>query len=1390
MKNRTLIFLIVSLLFGLSLHAQNDFSLLLNKRLNEYLLNNIQEKIYVQTNSNQYSPGDTIWFKASLLNAITHTPFRTENLLYVDLISPDKQVAYHHLFRVFNGFSAGYIPVDTEYKYGTYQLVAYTNYMKNFSSEFFFKKQVNILRIANDLVSWKFQPDLKTYDGGDSLFLTLRANSEDGAEINANAKVLFEVGEKLQHEQSTVISGNFGIFKTFIPDTLFDSEATITVSLPFQNNSIGRFEVVLPGAKPDLQFLPESGNLIPGISNTVAFKCLDVNGKALDVSGIIYSNGDTQVGKFKTEHQGMGSFILAVEAGISYTAEILWKGVKLSYNLPTVNERAYGLHLVNESIDSLYFSIEKSTDQLEKLMILGHTRGISHFFTSGGIGQKTTKLTVAKNNFPTGITVFTLFAKNYPQAERLVYIEHNDQLIVHLETNEQQIGKRDKVELEVEITDQTGTPVMGSFSLNAFDTFKEQSVDFNDNIQNYLLCSSELNGAVLQDGNFFDRQNPTYARNIDLLMLTNGWRRFTWTEIYSNIDREKDFALEKGLKLHGEVRRAITNKPVPKNIEVSITMTRHLPVYHDQTVTDEFGQFSFDLPDFTDSASFIIQTKNRLNQNIDYIIELHSNLEHKKLDQFTFDKIADFALEPIVTTHQNFDGSTNIVVQKSILREARVDNYYFPGIDTFLIEEVEVHSNFLSQRDSLIHRTGEPDVILEAAQVKKLVEKRDWYSSIWDLLRDQIPGLLIMQRPYDTQLASTSNLVIRGEPESIFFKVPDNSGGFLHIIVDGDFLGRGAVKMYDYLSYMDPAEIESVNFIARPKKYDAPGFDDFYEPQTDIVQDVDPYESYDLMFQPGAGAIDATNNFMDTLTKMASPPSYLFITTKSKRGIYNQKTPGMAELYLQGFSDYKEFYSPKYATNEAKKLTTTDKRKTLFWEPNVITDSTGRTKVSFYTSDSDSPIALFVQGVSVNGLTGVAHTIINENSNNRPLNNELAESKSVVTDDYDYKGLNLIKGVIFDAESKLPLSAGNLTLSNPYYQVSCNNEGGFIVDKKKWTDGKAFVVSCPGYLSQTINKAQLEQNKNCIELIKAPVQNLSTQKSAIEIVKSSIRKSWGYYDSDKVYQGYYREAIAVNKNYYGVYESGFNYSNKLRAGIARSLLYETDKFKNMEDKNGHKLLILKPNHRSIYYPLKNDVLSFSPAFWDFSQLNEFNYEVVGEVDFGGQVCYKITFDMKDEVILPLEKGLLYIDKESFALRSAQWETSPKNREFHSYTRYLQSNPMEYQLNVISNKNQVNYAYENGKLILQSTRGVMEILVNKHDVLTFENQLSVLGESYKQAKFIENSTPDLLIEQGDAKNYLIKDAQYQIEPWVNFGMIKPESYLIRDAGYMHDVTLFR
>ena len=104
------------------------------------------EKAYVHTDKPFYTTGETIWLKGYLVNGITHKKTNKSNVLYVELINPsDSIVVKRKLYVDDNTFGvAGDIEISKEWESGKYQLRAYTRYMQNEDSKYFFRKLIKI----------------------------------------------------------------------------------------------------------------------------------------------------------------------------------------------------------------------------------------------------------------------------------------------------------------------------------------------------------------------------------------------------------------------------------------------------------------------------------------------------------------------------------------------------------------------------------------------------------------------------------------------------------------------------------------------------------------------------------------------------------------------------------------------------------------------------------------------------------------------------------------------------------------------------------------------------------------------------------------------------------------------------------------------------------------------------------------------------------------------------------------------------------------------------------------------------------------------------------------------------------------------------------------------
>ena len=1430
MQSKLKLVLLFVLIVVWKAYPQTNFPKQVQYQLNRYLLGNIQEKLYAQTNSNQYFQGDTVWFKISLVNAINHRPAGIEKLVYVDLISPENKLLVHQLFPLENGFSDGSLILNSSWAPGSYKLLVYTDYMRNFKPDFLFQKSINIAPTQTENSNWEFNSRIIPTAGGDSVFVKMYAHTSNSRELNEDVELHLQLARGTMLGASCPITNNSGSFNFFVPDSLKLPVVLLSVKQSGEKPSPEKYRIKLSVQQPDLQFLPEGGNLVTGLENKLAFRCVDADGNPLKINGELQDSTGTQISAFSTKYEGMGTVLFTPESRKQYTARITYRDSVFTYELPAVNDIAYSLQLVDQDNDSIRLALIKSDKQAVNFLLLGHCRGNTKFMQTGTLENQRTVISAPTKDFPEGILTFSLFINRVPRGERLVYLDKEEN--IRFKLLKEWTDERDTTAaFTLEAFRKDGSPVNGNFLLTGWNTKLENSIDTLENIRNYLIYSSDLQGEVLANTEALNPVDPERDQKRDLMLMTYGWHRFNWIDIASFDGEQLAYQPEKDLYLSGQIYRKLTGKPVPKNFEVSIILTQPQSVHIDKTYTDENGRFRFTLPAFSDSAQLTLQTKNRSDRQKDYIIDLKTNLEQLHLNALDFDMISRIGSSPLVVnlppSKQEVNYETNKpseteIVKPPVLKKPRIDNYYFPGKDTFMIEEVEARSNFLNRRDSMIAQSGQPDVVIESAQLKHLTEERAWYSSLWDLLTDQVPGLEIHQAPYSSRSAQNYNLVIAnpndvaslsadtkvaslssdttfaslssdttfdtGSP-AVYFSVPQNPDGYLYIFVDNDFLNNEKVPLFDFLSYMDPGEIESINFIARPKNYDiSMNFRDVF---TNVSLEVGRQDIVNSMSTEG----NIFPNQMELMGKMqrsSAPPAFLFITTKSKGGVFYQRSKGVQSLYLTGISPQREFYVPKY--KPATDYTEAQARKTVYWEPNLVTDTNGIARISIPKAAINKNTIFRIEGISAQGESGSQTFSFNQDELQERITKAapaLAQNKPSSPDKTNsFASLGLYDGMITDAETGQPIPFADLSQPTPYYHECTNSNGEFFLAADRVKRDKEITITSPGYQTKKITLPSGISGTIEITLTKAALDKPSGETKALAIVRNAIRESRKMYSSEETYQGYNRETVAIDGNVYGIYEMAFNYSNAGSPGIPSAIRFETAKFKNMEDKNGHKLMMLKPNHRSLFYPLKADVLATAPEFWRLETTDQFAYEKIGQVEYDGELCYKIQFKQNDKLVLALQSGILYIGKQSGALHYAAWGTSPDKRKYLSYTSYLQSNPMEYDVRVNNDYNEVSYSLQNGQLLLQGSKQEINVLVNGEDYLQFNNRLSIVGKSQRNYKDLSNKNTDLLIEDLQAKHMLVKDAAYQIEPWVNLGIVKPEAKVLNDAEYLHDISLYR
>ena len=98
-----------------------------------------QERIYIQTDKPYYAPGDTVWFRAHLMDAATNTPVSRSRFVYIELHNQQADTLIERMMirGDEDGVFANALLLPKEILGGVYTLVGYTQWMRNFGAENF-----------------------------------------------------------------------------------------------------------------------------------------------------------------------------------------------------------------------------------------------------------------------------------------------------------------------------------------------------------------------------------------------------------------------------------------------------------------------------------------------------------------------------------------------------------------------------------------------------------------------------------------------------------------------------------------------------------------------------------------------------------------------------------------------------------------------------------------------------------------------------------------------------------------------------------------------------------------------------------------------------------------------------------------------------------------------------------------------------------------------------------------------------------------------------------------------------------------------------------------------------------------------------------------------------
>ncbi|HXB93133.1 MAG TPA: hypothetical protein VNU72_12615, partial [Puia sp.] len=513
------------------------------------------ERVYLHFDKPYYAVGDTVWFKAYLVDA-SRASSTQSSILYVELFNDSNTIIKKLALPTGLGLARGdFVLSDKDIAQGVYGIRAYTQWMRNFGEAFFFYKYFYIGQLTDGSMLVDEQHHVSGEGKDATARLTLRLtdlNRQPIRDHELQVSILDRKKSIYRERQTTSAKGLLTIDcalpaqrgDKYIAVVLEDRghEARAGDKSGVANAVYSRTIIPIYLNRPenaDLQFTPEGGIMVAGISTHMGFRATEEDGREVEVKGTITDSHNKRILSFTALHRGTGSFDFIPQVGETYTARASLGGGPLrDYRLPAVRES--GTVLSAEAIstpDSLAIRVCFSPnliDGAQKYLLIGQARGTVCYGAILIANKTSYTIHIPQAAFPTGIARFSLLSGDrQPLNERLLFVDRQDPLRIVVTTDAGHYGPRDSVALHLLVTDATGKPVGTSLSLSVTDEtqVQEDSVG-TENIYSRLLLSSDLEGAVEEPAWYFHNKESLTLRALDNLLLTRALIQKDWKKVF------------------------------------------------------------------------------------------------------------------------------------------------------------------------------------------------------------------------------------------------------------------------------------------------------------------------------------------------------------------------------------------------------------------------------------------------------------------------------------------------------------------------------------------------------------------------------------------------------------------------------------------------------------------------------------------------------------------------------------------------------------------------------------------------------------------------------------------------------------------------------------------
>ncbi|MBA3665030.1 MAG: hypothetical protein H0W61_12590 [Bacteroidetes bacterium] len=605
----------------------NEFIRSIKEKLTEYNQKLPEDRVYLQLDKPFYEPGDDIWFSAYIRDGGSLKPSGKSDIVHIELINPKGTVEKKISVVAKNGKAAGDFSIDKEALGGLYKIRAYTNWMKNEGEDNAFVKDLQVQDVVLPALKMKLDFEKKAFGAGDQVVAKLELNTNENQPLS-NYKIKFAAslnGEKVVEQADITDENGIKYVKFDLPKKLKSNDGLLNIMIDYNGSteSISRsIPIILNTVK--FNMFPEGGDLVSGLEGNVAFRALNEFDKPADVEGVVITAKGSQVASFCSFHQGMGSFKFNPQPNEKYTVKITKpEGITETFAVPEPLERGYVMNLENSKEGEI--TVNVNSTEKESMALVAQVRGKMYYSTLIEAKPGSNKFVFPTSNFPMGVAQVTLFdSKGIARAERLAFVNKNKQLNLSVETEKEKYLPREKIKMTLTVKDERGLPMPANLSMAVVnDQLLSFADDKSGNILSQLLLQQDLKGKIEEPAFYFNKKEVKSAQALDYLMLTSGWRRFTWEKLIEEELPQITYPGQKAL-ITGTVLDANTGKPVDA-VKIKIATGKEFDVNADGKFSLRNIDLSQPLGMTYNAEGYYPQTQYAYDYNQNLTVYLYKN---------------------------------------------------------------------------------------------------------------------------------------------------------------------------------------------------------------------------------------------------------------------------------------------------------------------------------------------------------------------------------------------------------------------------------------------------------------------------------------------------------------------------------------------------------------------------------------------------------------------------------------------------------------------------------------------------------------------------------------------------------------------------------------------